>query len=105
MHVSSGGLRQDQQIEVGPGYQTEFAAEIRRRAVIPTIAVGQITEPLQAETIVRTGQADMVALARGVLWDPRWVWKAALALDADVELPAPYARCNPALRATPFVKR
>lgn len=105
IHVSSGGLQQEQRIETGPGYQTEFATEIRRRAAIPTIAVGQVTEPIQAETIVRTGQADMVALARGMLWDPRWVWKAALALDADVELPAPYARCNPALRATPFVKR
>jgi 2,4-dienoyl-CoA reductase-like NADH-dependent reductase (Old Yellow Enzyme family) len=105
IHVSSGGLRQDQRIEAGPGYQTDLAAEIRRRAGITTIAVGQITDPIQAETIVRTGQADMVALARGMLWDPRWVWKAALALGAELELPAPYARCNPALRATPFVKR
>jgi hypothetical protein len=40
-----------------------------------------------------------------MLWDPRWVWKAALELDAELELPAPYARCNPALRAKPFVKR
>jgi 2,4-dienoyl-CoA reductase-like NADH-dependent reductase (Old Yellow Enzyme family) len=105
IHVSSGGLRQDQRIATGPGYQTGFAAAIRRRAALPTIAVGEITEPLQAETIVRTGQADLVALARGLLWDPRWVWKAALALGAELELPAPYARCNPALRAKPFVKR
>ena len=105
IHVSSGGLRQDQRIVPGPGYQTELAAEIRRRAAIPTIAVGQITTPVQAETIVRTGQADLVAMARAMLWDPRWVWKAALELDAELELPAPYARCNPALRATPFVKR
>ena len=105
IHVTSGGLRQDQAIETGPGYQTGFAAEIRRRAGVPTVAVGQIAEPLQAETIIRTGQADMVALARGMLWDPRWVWKAALALGAELELPPPYARCNPALRARPFVKR
>jgi len=105
IHVSSGGLRQDQRIATGPGYQTGFAGEIRRRAAIPTIAVGEITEPFQAETIVRSGQADMVALARGMLWDPRWIWKAALALGAELELPAPYARCNPALRAKPFVKR
>ncbi len=69
------------------------------------MAVGQITEPAQAETIVRTGQADMVALARGMLWDPRWPWKAAVALGETIALPAPYARCNPALRTTPFVKR
>jgi 2,4-dienoyl-CoA reductase-like NADH-dependent reductase (Old Yellow Enzyme family) len=105
IHVSSGGLRQDQRITTGPVYQTGFASEIRRRAAIPTIAVGEITEPLQAETIVRSGQADMVALARGMLWDPRWIWKAALALGAELELPPPYARCNPALRAKPFVKR
>ena len=105
IHVSSGGLRQDQKIETGPGYQTDLAAEIRRRVGSPVIAVGQITEPLQAETILRTGQADMVALARGLLWDPRWVWRAAVALGAEVALPAPYARCNPAMRAKPFVTR
>ncbi len=105
IHVTSGGLSQDQAIEVGPGYQTGFAAEIGRQTGMPVIAVGQITEPVQAETIVKTGQADLVALARGMLWDPRWVWKAALELGAEIELPAPYARCNPALRAKPFVKR
>jgi 2,4-dienoyl-CoA reductase-like NADH-dependent reductase (Old Yellow Enzyme family) len=69
------------------------------------MAVGQITEPKQAETIIATAQADLVALARGMLWDPRWTWKAAVALGAEITLPAPYARCNPALAATPFVKR
>ena len=72
---------------------------------MPTMAVGQITDPIQAETTLRTGQADMVALASGVLWDPRWSWKAAMALDGEISLPAPYARCNPKLRATPFVSR
>lgn len=105
IHVSSGGLRQDQAIEVGPGYQTAFAAEIRRRVDIPVIAVGQITQTNQAETIVKTGQADLVAMARGMLWDPRWVWKAALELGEEIALPAPYARCNPKLAARPFVKR
>ena len=69
------------------------------------MAVGQITDPSQAETILRTGRPTMVALARGMLWDPRWVWKAAVELDDEIALPAPYARCNPALRAKPFVKR
>ncbi|MEM8853365.1 MAG: NADH:flavin oxidoreductase/NADH oxidase [Pseudomonadota bacterium] len=105
IHVTSGGLRQDQKIETGPGYQLGFAETIRQEAGIATIAVGQITEPIQAETLVRTGQADMVAMARAMLWDPHWVWKAAVALDAEITLPAPYARAHPALRAKPFVKR
>jgi 2,4-dienoyl-CoA reductase-like NADH-dependent reductase (Old Yellow Enzyme family) len=105
VHVTSGGLRQDQKIRTGPGYQLAFSSEIRRAADIPTIAVGQITEPVQAETIVRTGQADLVALARTMLWDPRWVWKAAVALGEETTLPAPYARAHPAVRARPFVKR
>lgn len=105
LDVTSGGLDQRQQITTGPGYQVGFAETIRRQADIPVMAVGQITDPVQAETIIATGQADLVALARGMLWDPRWTWKAAVALGAEIALPAPYARCNPALAATPFVKR
>jgi NADPH2 dehydrogenase len=103
--VSSGGIDQAQQIVTGPGYQVEFSARIRAEAGLPTMSVGQITDPVQAETILRTGQADMVALARGMLWDPRWTWRAAVALDEEIALPAPYARCNPKLRSTPFVSR
>lgn len=102
IHVSSGGLRGDQKLVLGPGYQTGFAAEIRRRAGIPTIAVGMITEPFQAETVLRTGQADMVALARGLMWDPRWVWRAALALGEPASVPLQYLRGAPGLKATPF---
>ena len=105
IHVTSGGLDQRQSITAGPGYQVEFADAIRRGAGLPTMAVGQITSPVQAETILRSGQADMVALARGMLWDPRWVWRAAVELGEDLALPAPYARANPALRATPFITR
>lgn len=105
LDVTSGGLDQRQKITTGPGYQVGFAETIRRAADIPVMAVGQITEPVQAETIIATGQADLVALARGMLWDPRWTWKAAVELGAEIALPAPYARCNPALAATPFVKR
>lgn len=105
VHVTSGGLSQDQRITTGPGYQTGFAAAIRAATGMPVMAVGQITEPVQAETILASGQADAVALARAMLWDPRWVWKAALALDAEIALPPPYARANPALRARPFVTR
>lgn len=103
--VSSGGLDQRQKITTGPGYQVAFAETIRREVGIPTLAVGQITEAIQAETIIASGQADMVALARGMLWDPRWTWRAAVALGEDIALPAPYARCNPALRAKPFITR
>ncbi|MCY0093800.1 NADH:flavin oxidoreductase/NADH oxidase [Hoeflea ulvae] len=105
IHVSSGGLDQRQSIIVGPGYQLDFAREIRQQADIPVMAVGQITEPVQAETILLSGQADAVALARGMLWDPRWVWHAAKELGAEISLPAPYARCNPAMRGKPFITR
>lgn len=105
IHVSSGGLDQRQQIVPGPGYQVDFAHEIRRQADMPVMAVGQITEPIQAETILRSGQADAVALARGMLWDPRWVWHAAKELGEEIALPAPYARSNPAMRGKPFITR
>ncbi|MDU8944230.1 NADH:flavin oxidoreductase/NADH oxidase [Ovoidimarina sediminis] len=103
--VTSGGLDQRQAIKVGPGYQVGFSERIRHEAEIATMAVGQITDPVQAETILATGQADLVALARGMLWDPRWAWRAALALGEEITLPAPYARCNPALQSKPFVTR
>jgi len=105
LDITSGGLDQRQKITTGPGYQVGFAETIRHDVGIPVMAVGQITDPVQAETIVATGQADLVALARGMLWDPRWTWKAAVELGAEIALPAPYSRCNPALAATPFVKR
>lgn len=105
IHVSSGGLDQRQAIISGPGYQVEFCEVIRREAEVPTMAVGQISSPLQAETILRTGQADAVSLARAMLWDPRWTWRAAVELGEEVSMPAPYARANPALRGTPFVIR
>lgn len=93
--VSSGGLSPQQQIPVGPGYQVAFAARIRRETGLPTIAVGLITEPEQAETIVSSGQADMVALARGMLYDPRWPWHAAAVLGAQVDAPKQYWRSQP----------
>ncbi len=103
--VSSGGLDQRQKITTGPGYQVGMSERIRRDAGIATSAVGQITDPIQAETILATGQADMVVLARRMLWDPRWTWRAAVALNEEVRLPAQYARCNPDLSAVPFVTR
>ncbi|MCL4189098.1 MAG: NADH:flavin oxidoreductase/NADH oxidase [Rhodobacteraceae bacterium] len=103
--VSSGGLDQRQKLAPGPGYQVALSAAVRAGARLPTIAVGQITEPFQAETILRAGQADMVALARGMLWNPRWAWHAAAALGDEPSMPAQYARANPAGRSKPFITR
>jgi 2,4-dienoyl-CoA reductase-like NADH-dependent reductase (Old Yellow Enzyme family) len=95
IHVSSGGLSPHQKIPVGPGYQIEFAARIKAQTSMPTIGVGLITEAKQAETIVQTGQADLVALARAMLYDPRWPWHAAAELGATVSAPPQYWRSQP----------
>jgi 2,4-dienoyl-CoA reductase-like NADH-dependent reductase (Old Yellow Enzyme family) len=92
--VSSGGNAADQKLELGPGYQVPFAAAIRRDAGIPTAAVGLITEPVQAEHILRTGQADAVCLARALLRDPYWPRHAARALGVPMPWPDPYKRCE-----------
>ncbi len=96
IHVSSGGLSPLQQIPATPGYQVPFAARIRQETQLPTIAVGLITEAQQAEQIVASGAADMVALARGMLYDPRWPWHAAAELGAQIEAPRQYWRSQPA---------
>ena len=99
--VSSAGNSPLQQIDVGPGYQTGFAAELKRETDLPTMAVGQITDPKQAEAILRSGQADMVALARGMLFNPHWAWQAAEALDAEAAYPPQYMRTSRSLRGLP----
>jgi len=95
IHVSSGGLTPAQNIVLGPGYQVPFAAQIKEATGLPTIAVGLITEALQAESILRAGLADMVAIGRGMLYDPRWGWRAAAALGAQVTAPPMYWRAAP----------
>ncbi|MEA9391972.1 NADH:flavin oxidoreductase/NADH oxidase [Acerihabitans sp. TG2] len=95
IHVSSGGLSAQQHIPVGPGYQVPLARRIKEQTGLNTIAVGLITEPEQAEAIVGTGDADLVALARAVLYDPRWPWHAAVKLGAKVNGPRQYWRCEP----------
>jgi 2,4-dienoyl-CoA reductase-like NADH-dependent reductase (Old Yellow Enzyme family) len=95
MHVSSGGLSPQQKIPAGPGYQIGFAACIKRETSMPVIGVGMITEPAQAEQIIASGQADMVALARAMLFDPRWPWHAAAELGAQVTAPPQYWRSQP----------
>lgn len=102
--VSSGGNSPDQAIKVGPGYQTSFAAEVKRQVPEMTVmAVGKITDPFQAEHILQTGQADMVALARGITYDSRWAWHAAAALgDERAAFPPQYARSHPTLQGLPI---
>jgi 2,4-dienoyl-CoA reductase-like NADH-dependent reductase (Old Yellow Enzyme family) len=93
--ASSGGVSPAQKIALGPGYQVQFAEAIRREVGIPTIAVGLITEARQAENIIASGQADMVALARSLLYNPRWAWHAAAELGAAVRAPEQYWRSLP----------
>jgi len=95
IHVSSGGLSTAQKIPLEPGYQIPFAEAIRQAVGMPVIGVGLITEPEHAEAIVAKGQADFVALARGMLYDPRWPWHAAARLGAKVHAPRQYWRSEP----------
>ncbi len=89
---SSGGILPGAKVPVGPGYQTSFAERIRREANIQTGAVGLITTPEQADHIIRTGQADMVLLARELLRDPYWPHRAAKQLGHDKNWPVQYDR-------------
>jgi 2,4-dienoyl-CoA reductase-like NADH-dependent reductase (Old Yellow Enzyme family) len=95
IHVSTGGISPQQKIALEPGYQVPHARRIKAEVGLPTIAVGLITEPEQAQTIVATGAADAVALARAVLYDPRWPWHAAATLGAKVRVPKQYWRSQP----------
>ena len=85
---SSGGNSPLQQLPTGPGYQVHLAEAVRKGAGIPTRAVGLIDDPKQAEAIVAEGRADMVALARAFLADPRWGWRAAATFSETIH-PAP----------------
>ncbi len=95
IHVSSGGLDPRQRIPVGPSYQVPLARKVKRAVNMPVIAVGLITDFEQAEAIVGTGDADLVALARGMLYDPRWPWHAAAHLGGQVRAPPQYLRSQP----------
>jgi len=97
--ASSGGIAPQQAIEAGPGYQVGFADQIKRETGLATMAIGLITEPLQADTIVRSGQADMIALARGLMYNPRWPWHAAVALGQHAPFPQPYWQSHPSMKA------
>jgi 2,4-dienoyl-CoA reductase-like NADH-dependent reductase (Old Yellow Enzyme family) len=95
--VSSGGVAPDAKITVGASYQVPFARAIRHDGHIATAAVGMITDPMQADAIVRNGDADLVFLARELLRDPYWPLRAATALHQRDAAPVPvqYARAFP----------
>ena len=88
--ASSGGIRANVSVPVKPGYQLPFAREIKAATGVTTRAVGLITSPHQAEEIIESGQADLIALARAFLDDPRWGWHAADALGAKAHFPSQY---------------
>lgn len=89
---SSGGNVADARVPVGPGYQTRFSERIREEAGIATSAVGMITSPQQADHILRTGQADLITLARQFLREPYWPLRAASELKEEIDWPSQYAR-------------
>ncbi len=95
VHVSSGGVSPLQKIAIGPEYQVHLARAVKARTGLPTMAVGLITEPAQAEGVLQRGDADLVALARAFLYNPRWGWHAAATLQGQVQASSPYWRCLP----------
>lgn len=102
VHVSSGGLTTAQQIPMGPGYQVPLARAVKAATTLPVVAVGLITEFEQAEQIVATGDADLIALARAILYDPRWPWHAAAHFGATLAAPNQYLRSQPSRYRTLF---
>jgi 2,4-dienoyl-CoA reductase-like NADH-dependent reductase (Old Yellow Enzyme family) len=93
--ASSGGLTPAQQIPIGPSYQVPLARALKAATMLAVVAVGLITEFEQAEAIITTGDADFVALARAMLFDPRWPWHAAAHFGASVTAPNQYLRSQP----------
>jgi 2,4-dienoyl-CoA reductase-like NADH-dependent reductase (Old Yellow Enzyme family) len=93
--VSSGGVSPLQKIPLTPGYQVPFAKAVKQATGLPTIAVGLITDPTHAEEIIENGEADFIAMARAMLYNPRWPWHAAGQLGATVDAPPQYWRSQP----------
>jgi 2,4-dienoyl-CoA reductase-like NADH-dependent reductase (Old Yellow Enzyme family) len=102
VHVSSGGLTPAQQIPVGPSYQVPLARRVKNAVSIPVVAVGLINEFDQAEAIIATGDADLIALARAILYNPRWPWHAAAHFGATIRAPNQYLRSQPSRHRTLF---
>ena len=95
--VSYGAIVPQQRMKIEPGYNVPFAERVRKESGIATRAVGMILDPAQAERIIASGQADMVALARALLDNPRWVWHAAERLGVKIDYPPQYDRTQPAV--------
>ncbi len=81
--------------KIGPGYMAHFAEKVKREAGIATMTVGMIYEPKFAEEIIASDTADMIAIGRAIMDNPRWPWHAATALGERIETPKPYARSAP----------
>ena len=95
VHISSGGISPAQKIAIGPHYQVPFAKIVKDKSGLPTMTVGLITDPHQAEEILQRGDADLIALARAFLYKPRWAWEAAAALNGTVPSNERDWRCLP----------
>ena len=95
VHISSGGISPQQKIALGPKYQVPFAKIVKEQSGLPTMTVGLITDPHQAEEILQDGDADLIALARAFLYKPRWGWEAAAVLNGTVTANERYWRCLP----------
>lgn len=95
--VTSGQIDPRQKIAFAPGYNVQFARRAKTEAGITAMSVGMITRARQAEQIIASGDADMVALARGAMDDPRWAWHAARELEAETAYPRNYQRCHPSV--------
>ena len=95
VHVSSGGVSPQQQIPVGPEYQVPLAKQVKAQSGLTTLAVGLITQPAQAEAVLQRGDADLIALARAFLYNPRWGWQAAAELQGQVQAHPAYWRSLP----------
>ncbi|MGH8769241.1 MAG: oxidoreductase, partial [Burkholderiales bacterium] len=95
--VTSGQLDPRQQIPMAPGYNVPFAAKVRKETGIAVMSVGMISRPRQAEDIVAGGKADLVAIARAMMDNPRWAWHAARELGAETPYAPNYVRCSPAV--------
>jgi 2,4-dienoyl-CoA reductase-like NADH-dependent reductase (Old Yellow Enzyme family) len=93
--LSSGGISPLQKIAPAPNYQVPFAERVKTETGAISTAVGLITDAHQAEEIVASGKADLVAIARAMLWNPRWAWHAAAELNAKVDAPPQYWRAPP----------
>lgn len=102
IHVSSGGSTPAQQIPLGPGYQVPLARAVKASVKMPVVAVGLIADFDHAESILVAGDADLIALARAILYDPRWPWHAAAHFGASVKAPEQYLHSRPSRYPTLF---